>query len=95
MLASLLVALVLTVLTLCQCGSSTRTLAALADEELLVGWRGETYSQSEECGQPQQAPAAERWLETLAWSPRAFVFVRPCDTAVPWSCAQFKQLASV
>lgn len=39
------------------------------DGERLIGWRGESYKANSSSGNTQ-----ERWIETVSWTPRAFVY---------------------
>mmetsp|Transcript_15986 Transcript_15986/g.34537 ORF Transcript_15986/g.34537 Transcript_15986/m.34537 type:complete len:272 (+) Transcript_15986:87-902(+) len=39
-------------------------------EEVLIGWKGETYSASDKAGSSTRGP----WVETISWRPRAFIY---------------------
>jgi prolyl 4-hydroxylase len=53
----------------------TPCLAALPHEkDALIGWEGDTYNKGSVFGHESTAAAPERWVETVSWTPRAFVF---------------------
>uniref|UniRef100_A0A7R9Z064 Fe2OG dioxygenase domain-containing protein n=1 Tax=Chlamydomonas euryale TaxID=1486919 RepID=A0A7R9Z064_9CHLO len=43
-------------------------------EELLIGWRGETFRGIADASSSDKPHAARPWIETISWSPRAFVY---------------------
>eukprot|EP01026_Neomeris_dumetosa_P020946 TRINITY_DN1848_c1_g1_i2.p1 TRINITY_DN1848_c1_g1~~TRINITY_DN1848_c1_g1_i2.p1 ORF type:complete len:115 (-),score=5.46 TRINITY_DN1848_c1_g1_i2:55-399(-) len=49
----------------------------LFGEEKLIGWEGETFDRKAIFGSYNNArnnPSAQQWIETMSWSPRAFVY---------------------
>lgn len=60
-------------LTACRHVSSVST-----DPDALIGWGGDTFSHSEVFGSIGES---QRWVETLSWHPRAFLFHNFLSTA--------------
>jgi hypothetical protein len=60
-----LLCLALTQVSICTAGSSS-------DEGTFVGWRGDSFDHKEVFGSSQEP--REAWIETLSWSPRAFLY---------------------
>lgn len=54
-------------------------------KEALIGWQGDSYRQAdvfgggEWGGERPKSRSAERWVETLTWTPRAFQVRLPSD----------------
>eukprot|EP00877_Chromochloris_zofingiensis_P004451 jgi/Chrzof1/14006/Cz08g20270.t1 len=78
------VALVLAVWLVSSSGLLGIAAGAEAKEELLIGWQGETYRPKDENDKlegavvkpssPDDSGDSERWIETISWKPRAFLF---------------------
>jgi prolyl 4-hydroxylase len=43
-------------------------------EEVLHGWQGESFDKAHIFGTDQLDPGKDRWIETLSWHPRSFLF---------------------
>jgi prolyl 4-hydroxylase len=55
---------------------------AAPEEEVLVGWLGETYSTEDASSQPKEDEhGSEAGMVVLSWAPRVFLFKRFLDEA--------------
>ena len=62
------------------CAFALVVVSALTDEPpsdgTFVGWQGESFDKTAVFGrgEAEAAEEAERWIETISWTPRAFIF---------------------
>lgn len=45
-----------------------------SSDSTFVGWQGESFDKAAVFGQGGSGGEAERWIETISWTPRAFIY---------------------